>query len=142
MEFASEMIVKAIYHQLNISEVPIRYFRRSGNSKLLPLSDAWRHIKFLILYTPTYAFIIPGLVFLVIDPYIGIQLVMLGVFAKVYTNKQLNLPSGPLARFLISHLTVERLFIAGVILLLVPEFRLIGVQLIFTSFFYGLLKES
>ncbi|MBI3559886.1 glycosyltransferase family 2 protein [Candidatus Gottesmanbacteria bacterium] len=201
MEFASEMIVKAIYHKLAIAEVPIPYYPRLGRSKLSPLSDAWRHIKFMILFAPTYVLIFPGLslfilgmaLSLVLLPggrYIfgwffdihtmtvgilaanlGLQLILLGLFAKVFTQNSLRLPSGPLATYLLSKITLERLLLSGVALfslsmvilisisfqwamsgygelskireiLLATGLASIGAQCVFASFLYGLLKES
>lgn len=61
MEFASEMVFEAIRTKALISEVPVHYLKRSGRSKLRPVSDAWRHIRFMLLYSPTYLFLLPGL---------------------------------------------------------------------------------
>jgi hypothetical protein len=61
MEFASEMIVSALRHRLRIVEVPIIYHPRKGESKLESLSDAWRHIRFMLLFSPDWLFLAPGL---------------------------------------------------------------------------------
>ncbi|MCZ6679288.1 MAG: glycosyltransferase [Candidatus Poribacteria bacterium] len=60
MEFASEMVIRAIKEDLKILEVPIDYYPREGESKLNSLRDAWRHLRFMLLYSPTYLFLIPG----------------------------------------------------------------------------------
>lgn len=61
MEFASELIMEAVKKGLRIAEVPISYYRRrGGSSKLSPLSDGWRHLKFMLLAAPTWLFIYPG----------------------------------------------------------------------------------
>jgi glycosyltransferase involved in cell wall biosynthesis len=60
MEFASEMIVKAAKNGLRIKELPINYHNRKGNSKLRPISDAWRHLRFMLLYSPRFLFFFPG----------------------------------------------------------------------------------
>ncbi len=60
MEFALEMVIKAIKNKLNIAEVPITYHPREGESKLHPLRDAWRSLRFMMLYSPTHLFLIPG----------------------------------------------------------------------------------
>jgi len=62
MEYASEMIVKAAQRKLRISEVPIEYRPRVGESKLQTWPDGWRHLKFLMLSSPTWLFMLPGLV--------------------------------------------------------------------------------
>lgn len=60
MEFASEMLVKAAAAGLRITEVPIHYYPRQGRSKLRPFRDAYRHIRFLLLYSPFHLFFLPG----------------------------------------------------------------------------------
>ncbi len=50
MEFASEMVIKAVQSELKILEIPITYHPRGGESKLNAIRDAWRHILFMIKY--------------------------------------------------------------------------------------------
>jgi Glycosyl transferase family 2 len=57
MEFASEMILKAERRGLRMSEVPISYSVRVGESKLRTFSDGWRHLKLLLLLTPETTFL-------------------------------------------------------------------------------------
>jgi glycosyltransferase involved in cell wall biosynthesis len=64
MEFASEMVVNAGRAQLRIAEVPITYYPREGESKLETWRDGWRHLRFMLLYAPTWLFIIPGMALL------------------------------------------------------------------------------
>jgi glycosyltransferase involved in cell wall biosynthesis len=61
MEFASEMVIRASKENLVISEVPIEYHPRGGESKLSSFRDGWRHLRFLLVHSPTHLFIIPGL---------------------------------------------------------------------------------
>lgn len=61
MEFASEIVVKALREGLRIREIPITYYPRSGRSKLSGLRDAWRHVRFMLAYSPSYLFRLPGL---------------------------------------------------------------------------------
>jgi glycosyltransferase involved in cell wall biosynthesis len=63
MEFASEMIIKAIYNRLRIAERDIEYFPRVGESKLRTFRDGWRHLRFMLLHSPTTVMIFPGMVF-------------------------------------------------------------------------------
>src|SRR4029078_11208250 len=51
MEFASEMVVAALGQGLRIAEVPITYHPREGESKLQPFSEAWRHVRVLVIFT-------------------------------------------------------------------------------------------
>jgi glycosyltransferase involved in cell wall biosynthesis len=60
MEFASEMVIKAGKRRLRIDEVPIDYRVRIGESKLSRFSDAWRHVRFMLLYSPAFLFVLPG----------------------------------------------------------------------------------
>jgi glycosyltransferase involved in cell wall biosynthesis len=62
MEYASEMIVQAARAKLRIAEVPIEYRERVGDSKLETWPDGWRHLKFLLLASPTWLFLWPGAV--------------------------------------------------------------------------------
>ena len=61
MEFATEMVVSAMMYKLKIYEVPIHYHPRHGQSKLSPLNDAWRHIRFMLLYCPVWLYFVPGM---------------------------------------------------------------------------------
>ena len=61
MEFASEMVISAVKNRLRICEVPISYNKRKGRSKLKSFSDGWRHLRFILMYSPTYLFLVPGL---------------------------------------------------------------------------------
>ncbi len=66
MEFASEMVFKAFRRDLTVSEIPIDYYPRVGESKLNRFGDAWRHVKFMLLYSPSWLYFVPGLVLLVL----------------------------------------------------------------------------
>ena len=60
MEFASEMVIRAAKQHLAITEVDIEYHPRGGESKLSSFRDGWRHLRFLLVHSPTYLFIVPG----------------------------------------------------------------------------------
>jgi glycosyltransferase involved in cell wall biosynthesis len=60
MEFASEMVIRAAKEKLDIRQFPIEYHPREGESKLSSFSDGWRHLRFLLVHSPTYLFVIPG----------------------------------------------------------------------------------
>ena len=66
MEFASEMVFKAFRRDLKVSEIPIDYYPRVGESKLNRFGDAWRHVKFMLLYSPSWLYFVPGLILLVL----------------------------------------------------------------------------
>jgi glycosyltransferase involved in cell wall biosynthesis len=62
MEFASEMVIRAAKEKLEIRQFPIQYLPRGGVSKLSSFRDGWRHLRFLLVHSPTYLFILPGAV--------------------------------------------------------------------------------
>jgi hypothetical protein len=65
MEFASEMVARAARIDLRLAEVPVDYHPRAGESKLRRYRDGWRHLRFLLMYSPTWLYLIPsGLLFL------------------------------------------------------------------------------
>jgi len=68
MEYASEMVVQATINRYRISEVPV-ILSPDGRSRaphLRSWHDGWRHLKFLLIHSPNWLFLYPGLVFLVI----------------------------------------------------------------------------
>jgi glycosyltransferase involved in cell wall biosynthesis len=114
MEFASEMIIKAIKNNLKIKEIPVNYSKRIGKSKLQSFNDGWQHLRFMLLYSPNYLFLLPGIILFIIGlvlmiilvkgPFymgetmidihsmvlgsllsiVGFQITFLGLFAKTY----------------------------------------------------------
>jgi glycosyltransferase involved in cell wall biosynthesis len=60
MEFASEMVIRASKENLKITEFPIEYHPRGGESKLSSFRDGWRHLRFLLVHSPNHLFIGPG----------------------------------------------------------------------------------
>jgi glycosyltransferase involved in cell wall biosynthesis len=62
MEFASEMVIRASKAGLRIEEIPIEYHPRQGESKLKSFRDGWRHLRFLLVHSPTHLFLVPGMV--------------------------------------------------------------------------------
>lgn len=68
MEFATEMIVKASLLDMRIAEVPCDLHKdlRDRPPHLRPWRDGWRHLRFMLLFSPTGTFIVPGAVFLAV----------------------------------------------------------------------------
>ncbi|HEY0297167.1 MAG TPA: glycosyltransferase family 2 protein [Bordetella sp.] len=64
MEFASEMIIKASLLDMRIAEVPTRLSKdgRTRAPHLRPWRDGWRHFRFMLLFSPRWLFLIPGLI--------------------------------------------------------------------------------
>jgi glycosyltransferase involved in cell wall biosynthesis len=156
MEFASEMVFKAYRRGLTVSEVPIDYYPRIGESKLNRFGDAWRHVRFMLLYSPSWLYLVPGGLLLVlglvgmiglalgpIDVFgrtwqihtmlgfvaltlIGAQVIQLGVFARTYARVRIGERDLLLER-LGRGVTLERGLLAGGALVL---FSFVGLVLV------------
>ncbi len=63
MEFASEMVIKATLFGMRIAEVPTTLSQdgRSRPPHLQPWRDGWRHLRFMLLFSPRWLFVIPGM---------------------------------------------------------------------------------
>jgi glycosyltransferase involved in cell wall biosynthesis len=149
MELASEMILKSARRGLKMTEVPIAYYPRVSESKLNAFQDAWRHVRFLLLHTPGYAFFVPGLVLFIIglislaiavatqsglplgslnwQPLfaggillaIGSNSLILGIATSLYAESKGIVSEGRLIRFYREHLSLERVLLVGAALFLV-----------------------
>jgi glycosyltransferase involved in cell wall biosynthesis len=145
MEFASEMVFKAYRRGLTVSEVPIDYYPRVGESKLNRFGDAWRHVRFMLLYSPSWLYLVPGglllllgfagMVLLASGPIdilghtwqihtmlgfvamtlIGAQVIQLGVFARTYARVRIGEHDALLER-LGRGITLEHGLFAGTML--------------------------
>ncbi|HEY1587989.1 MAG TPA: glycosyltransferase family 2 protein [Polyangia bacterium] len=73
MEFASEMVVKSTLFQLKIAEVPTTLAKdgRSRPPHLRTWRDGWRHLRFLLIYSPRWLFIIPGVLLTLVGLVLG-----------------------------------------------------------------------
>jgi glycosyltransferase involved in cell wall biosynthesis len=80
MEFASEHVIRSSKLGLDIREVGIEYHPRKGQSKLSSFADGWRHLRFLLLHSPTWLFVVPGA-----------ALTVLGVLGSVVVLTGINL---------------------------------------------------
>ena len=150
MEFASEMAIKGTLRGLKISEVPITLHQdgRSRPPHLKPWRDGWRHLRFMLLYSPRWLFLIPGLLLLaaglalavvlsfgnlklgpvVLDVgtlavacmtvIVGFQLVAFAFFTKVFAIAEKLLPEDPKLNGLFKTVTLEKGLLFGLGLLL------------------------
>jgi Glycosyl transferase family 2 len=83
MEFASEMVIRATKAGLDIRQFPIEYHPRAGESKLSSFRDGWRHLRFLLVHSPTYLFVIPGAAMAVLGTMImAVSLLEIDVFGR------------------------------------------------------------
>jgi glycosyltransferase involved in cell wall biosynthesis len=164
MEFASEMIVKALKNDLKIKELPIDYFPRKGKSKMHSFKDAWRHIRFMLLYSPLYLFLLPGIIIFIfgIAMYFlnhryassllvitGYQLIIFSGFSKIYSITHLGEQDKILEK-LFKYITIERAGVLGIVLviagflvfknsILALNFMILGIQTVFSAFMLSIL---
>lgn len=142
MEFASEMVVKATLHKMQIAEVPTTLSPdgRSRPPHLNTWRDGWRHLRFLLMYSPRWLFFYPG-IFLILAGLlatlsllpspkvhsllysstamtIGFQIVMFALFTKVFGISEGLLPEDRRLNRLFQYLNLETGLIAGCVLLL------------------------
>jgi len=151
MEYASEMIVQAYMNKLKIIEIPTK-LKKDGRSKpphLKSFSDGWRHLKFLLLYSPKWLFLIPGLILMSIGLsgsiwfmfrniqlgsivlgvhsrlylgamiVVGLQMIIFSLFAKVYAVKSGMHPKQDKIIKTLSKITLEKGLIVGAILTII-----------------------
>jgi glycosyltransferase involved in cell wall biosynthesis len=73
MEFASEMVIKATLLKMDIREVPATLDKdgRSRPPHLRPWRDGWRHLRFMLLFSPNWLFFYPGLLVMVAGIVLG-----------------------------------------------------------------------
>ena len=148
MEFASEMIVKASLRQLKIAEIPttLKKDKRQRPSHLNTWGDGWRHLRFLLLYSPAWLFLIPGFLFfcsgffasamLLSGPvylntirldihtllyaasslFIGLQLISFFCFAKIFVVKKGLMPEDFLYKISSFVFRLERSVLLGLLL--------------------------
>jgi glycosyltransferase involved in cell wall biosynthesis len=142
MEFASEMVFKAYRRGLTVSEIPIDYYPRVGESKLNRFGDAWRHVRFMLLYSPSWLYLVPGSILLMLGivgmlvlaagpndilghtwqihtmlgfvalTLIGAQVIQLGVFARTYARVRIG-ERDRLLEFLGRHVKLEHGLVIG-----------------------------
>jgi len=145
MEFASEMVVKAALAGQRVTEVPTTLAKdgRSRPPHLHTWRDGWRHLRFLLLFSPRWLFFLPGLALLiaglviggVVIPHpfkigtvtfdvdtlvaasamvvVGVQAVLFWLFTQVYAGSEGFLPEEPKVQRLLAKLSLERGLLLG-----------------------------
>ena len=73
MEFASEMVIKSVVSGLKVTEVPttLRPDRRDRPPHLRPWRDGWRHLRFMLLFSPRWLFFYPGVALMLAGLLVG-----------------------------------------------------------------------
>ncbi len=98
MEFASEMVVKATINNLKIDEVPTTLSKdgRSRPPHLRTWRDGWRHLRFLLIYSPRWLFLYPGLFLMLIGLILMLLIIPgpMGIFQHVYFDTNTLLYAG------------------------------------------------
>lgn len=151
MEFASEMVVKATLQGVRIVEVPttLRPDGRTRAPHLRAWRDGWRHLRFLLLYSPRWLFLYPGIVLLIaglglgiallpgpiavgsvgldvnaliyamVMVLVGAQAIMFSVFARAFAMNEGLLPPSRGLERAFRLMTLERGLVVGLLVLVV-----------------------
>ena len=171
MEFASEMVFKAYRRGMTVSEIPIDYYPRIGESKLNRFGDAWRHVRFMLLYSPSWLYLLPGSIMLLLGvigmlvlatgpsdvfgrtwqihtmlgfvalTLIGAQVIQLGVFARTYARVGIG-ERDPLLERLGRHVRLEHGLLVGGGLALLAVAGLVGVGVEWAAHGFGTLGRA
>jgi glycosyltransferase involved in cell wall biosynthesis len=174
MEFASEMVIKSTLKGLKISEVPITLHKdgRSRPPHLKPWRDGWRHLRFMLLFSPRWLFLMPGIFLSLLGIVfaarlsfgnfqlggilfnvgtlavacmtivIGCQLVAFAFFVKVFAIAEGLLPDDPKLTRVFKIFTLEKGIVVGLLVLLGGIFLLAQSVWIWRMNHYGLLDPS
>ena len=147
MEFASEMIVKATLHKLMIREVPTKVFPsgRSRDPHLRTWPDGWRHLRFLLLYSPKWLFLYPGVLLAIlglismvlfiprpitastnlllgtasITLLVGYQFMLFNWLTRIYATNHGLIPETKKYRQIFTNFTLERGLVFGLLLMII-----------------------
>ncbi len=154
MEFASEIVIKASLLGMKVCEVPTPLFpdQRDRPPHLRSFRDGWRHLRFLLLYSPTWLFLYPGMLLALVGGilslalffgpvnigfryidfhtfiaagslvYIGLNTLAFAAIARVYAYQHGLLPRRPRFYFLFKYINLEKGLLAGFALFVVGLF--------------------
>lgn len=150
MEFASEMVIKATLLGMRIDEVPTK-LRKDGRSRpphLRPWRDGWRHLRFMLLYSPNWLFLYPGtalalgglavvlwllpgprpighihldvhtMLYGMLAVLLGVQAIGFAVFSKTFAAAEGLLPESARQRWFHRWATLEAGIVVGAVLVL------------------------
>jgi glycosyltransferase involved in cell wall biosynthesis len=166
MELASEIVIKASILEMKVCEVPAILFPAGRNRPphLRSFRDGWRHLRFLMLYSPEWLFLYPGLfliiaggllsILLFFGPveigfryvdfhtfiatgslvYLGMNMLAFAVITRVYAYNTGLLPRQPRFFGLFHYITLEKGLLAGFVLFLLGFWLMIRAVLLSSSF--------
>lgn len=141
MEFASEMVIKATMLRMKVTEVPTTLSPdgRSRPPHLRSWRDGWRHLRFMLLYSPRWLFLLPGLVLIAAGVIsgamlltstrpntslysaaailIGFQSIFFAALAKVFTINEGLLPEDLRLKRFFDRVSLEVGIVAGLALI-------------------------
>jgi glycosyltransferase involved in cell wall biosynthesis len=150
MEFASEMIIMAALRGLRVAEIPtvLRQDGRTRRPYLRTWRDGWRHLRFMLVYSPRWLFLTPGIAMMVLGSLgltwlatgprrvgpvvldvntlllcgllaiVGYQLIVFAVFTRAFAAREGLYPEQGLLQFLQKYITLEVGLLVGLCLLL------------------------
>lgn len=174
MEYASEMVVKATMYGLKMTEVPTTLSPdgRSRAPHLRSFRDGWRHLKFLLLHSPNWLFLYPGMVFCVLGLIItaalmfgpvqiggvvfdihtmlyGSAMIMIGtnmiffsLFTRIYAIRTNFIPTKESVATKLANVTTEKGAVAGVLLTLAGIAMTIAAFVIWKDTSFGNLNPQ
>jgi len=174
MEFASEMVIKATLKGLRITEVPVTLHQdgRSRPPHLKPWRDGWRHLRFMLIYSPRWLFLVPGLALTALGTVfagilsfhdirigeavldvgtlmaacmtviVGFQLVAFAFFTKVFAMTHQLLPADPKFTRLFRVFTLEKGVVVGLVILAAGLFLFSQAVWIWRQAGYGRLSYA
>ncbi len=174
MEFASEMVIKATLKKFRIAEVPITLHPdgRSRPPHLKPWRDGWRHLRFMLIYSPRWLFLAPGLVLSMLGMLlsaalavndipldgvhlnvgtlmmscmavvVGFQLVAFAFFTKVFAIAEGLLPDDPKLTRVFKVFTLEKGLIVGLLVLVAGLLMFLRALWLWKQVHFGLLPST
>ena len=148
MEFASEMVIKATLKKMRIAQIPITLHKdgRSRPPHLRSWRDGWRHLRFMLMYSPRWLFLFPGIIGFLAGVFLfalllqgpvrlgmaffdtntllvsgmaiilSFQLISFAVFTKIFVISEGLLPEDPRLNRLFSIVTLEVGILIGLVL--------------------------
>jgi glycosyltransferase involved in cell wall biosynthesis len=174
MEFASEMVIKASLKGMRIAEVPV-ILHPDGRSRpphLRTWRDGWRHLRFMLLFSPRWLFLYPGAALFAIGVVLsalliagplrvggvrldihtllvagflclmGYQLVLFAVFTKIFAIREGFHPPHPVLQRLFDYITLEVGLLAGALMALAGGVGLIVAVVSWQAVGFGNLDPS
>jgi glycosyltransferase involved in cell wall biosynthesis len=162
MEFASEMVIKATLRKMRVTQIPITLYKdgRSRPPHLRSWRDGWRHLRFMLMYSPRWLFLFPGMIGFLVAAFffvlllrgplrlgiaffdtntllvssmaiiLSFQLISFAMFTKIFAISEGLLPEDPRLNRFFSVITLEVGILTGLI------FAVSGLGLLIGAFLY------